>query len=92
MVSKKVKLMDCVLVEWEDAYAHSRWEHIDENDPHPTFIVKSVGFVIFYDKRGIKLTQGIKVDKDDEDLMGAGIFFIPRGMIRKIKKLRITAD
>jgi hypothetical protein len=91
-MAQKIKMMDCVLVEWEDAYGHSRWEHIGHDEPHASFVVRSVGFVIFCDKRGIKLTQGIKVDKDDEDPMGAGVFFIPKGMIRKIKKLRTTTD
>jgi len=75
-----------VEVEWEDAANNPRWLTPDEVlhavHLHP-FIAHSVGYVIHDDKTAMTLAEGI----NSEGWYGA-CWRIPRGMIRKVRKLR----
>jgi len=70
-----------VSVEWEDAYADSGWV-AEEKINHEPAIVETLGIVHFHDKRGLYLVQ-TKIEN-----FTSGRFFIPNGMIRKIKVIK----
>lgn len=50
---------------------------------HGPLVITNVGFLVKQDKVGVTLTAGL-----DENGNYAGNFFIPQGMLRKIKKIR----
>ena len=79
--TRGVKSGDKVLVEWEDAYSENSWSR----DPyqHEAAIVENLGHVIFHDKRGIMLAASRMIDG-----VAGSRFFIPKGMIRKVKVLK----
>lgn len=74
---------DLVVVEWGDAWSTGAWMGELEPDDTEPVIVKSVGFVEATSKSGITLvgrftatgTPGVRS-------------FIPKGMIRKITKVK----
>jgi hypothetical protein len=76
------KVGSIVLIEWEDAYSGSSWRHKDDIK-HEALIVETVGYVHMHDKEGIYVIQTLAKSGDT-----SGRFFIPSGMIRKIKVLK----
>ena len=75
---------DLVVVTWTDAWGSSGWISLDRaNNDHKALEVKSVGFVVKADKKGISLTGGF-----DENENPSGQTFIPKGMIKTIKKVK----
>jgi hypothetical protein len=73
-----------VLVEWGDAHAMSRWVHRSEVDQlHNPLVVVWAGFVQRNDETGVTLCFGF-----DENDNPAGQMFVPRGMIRKITRVK----
>ncbi len=79
-----IKAGDRVEVEWEDAYNSGGW--VSNIEDHTPAIVHTVGFVVFNDKRGIKLATGRSKNLNDSyDALGQS--FVPQGMVRKIRKI-----
>lgn len=73
-----------MIVEWGDAHSGARW--VPKEDmavTHGPLVITNVGFLVKQDKVGVTLTAGL-----DENGNFAGNFFIPTGMLRKIKKVR----
>lgn len=80
-MNKKNKL---VMVEWNDAHAGARWSTLEEVDNfHDPVVVTWVGFLLRDTEKGVSLCFGF-----DENGNPAGNMFVPRGMIRKIKKVK----
>lgn len=77
----KIKLR---IVTWGDAWGLNSWADHEDDDHKPMQVV-SAGILIREDETGIALSRG-----NDEVGRHAGVFFIPRGMIQKVK--RITLD
>jgi hypothetical protein len=71
------------VVEWGDAWTNGSWCGDLEKDDTEPVIVKSVGWVEATSKDGITLIGRMTVGGT------AGVrSFIPKGMIRKIKKVK----
>jgi hypothetical protein len=76
-----IKLPQIVEVTWEDACGSSGWKKpYDEG-----VVVKSVGYLISRTPRGLCLASGLDPE-DTEVALAPG--WIPKGMVRKIRKLR----
>lgn len=83
-VATKKKKPPLAIVEWGDAHAMSRWMHSSEvGNGHGPLVVVWVGFILVNDKTGVTLCFGF-----DENDNPAGQMFVPRGMVRKITKVR----
>lgn len=73
-----------MIVEWGDAHAMSRW--LDKSEVgrlHEALLVTWVGYVLMNNDTGITLCFGF-----DENDNPAGQMFVPKGMIRKITKVK----
>jgi hypothetical protein len=83
MANKKLKL---VRVTWEDAYSNASWQFTDEvsktfdNGPYD---VDHVGWLLRDGKDGLVLASRLGNNGRSVGLLQ----FIPRGMVRKVKKL-----
>jgi hypothetical protein len=72
------------LIVWGDAWGSSGWKDIDDAvGMHGAMEVTSIGFVIKADKKGILFAQGYS-----EQNTPLGVSFVPRGMIKKIRKIK----
>jgi len=73
-----------VFVEWEDAASHGDgpWQENEEIKYEPE-IIQQVGFLLADNEGGIVLTAGWNPNQFFPP------FQIPRGMIKKIKKIKI---
>lgn len=81
---KKKKKPVLAIVEWGDAHAMSRWVNRSEvHQLHGPLVVRWVGFIQINDDTGITLCFGF-----DENDNPAGQMFVPRGMIKKITKVK----
>jgi hypothetical protein len=78
----QIKPGDKVEVFWEDAYGTSGWDGDPED--HTPYNVRTLGYVVFKDTRGIKLAHGSATDGPAPPALG--VTFIPKGMIRSIVK------
>lgn len=83
------KKNELVVVEWEDAWSHDGWigDEDAEEEAKNQAKVMTAGYIIRRDKNGIALAQGVGLHKGQ--IGYSGIFVIPNGMIRKIKKVKI---
>jgi len=73
-----------VIVDWDDAHANNAWEPEESAlDRHRGGGVRLVGFLLKQDKAGISVAQGFSENRDV-----TGHFFVPRGMIKKITKVK----
>lgn len=76
---------DLVIVEWGDAWSSAGWA--DGPSEHKAVTVFTVGFLEKNDKVGVTVVGRI-ADYNNE--WGAGLrSFIPAGMIKKIKKIKV---
>ena len=83
IIKKKTK-PDIVVITWGDAWGEASWKRLSTAaEEHEALEVTSTGFVIKADKIGVSVCTGF-----DENGNPAGQFFVPHGMIRKIKKAR----
>jgi hypothetical protein len=79
----KLKIGDCVEVIWEDACGGRGWCAPYEEGVE----VVSAGILVRNTKRGICLASGI--DNEDKELEKVLLpSFIPRGMVKRVRKLR----
>lgn len=77
------KLPPVVLVTWHDAHDTQddfNPEQLRKN--HKPAVQRIVGFLMISDRAGVSLAADI-----DEDGDGRSVNFIPRGMIRSVRKL-----
>jgi hypothetical protein len=85
MRGKRMVQGDMVLVEWEDAHhTRHRWD-VEECS------VRTVGFLVEKSRRRIRIAQSEFCTIDDEghsSLQANDITTVPRGMVRKVTKLR----
>lgn len=74
-----------VHVEWEDAASHGDgpWQDNDGEIKYEPEIIQQVGFLLADNEGGIVLTAGWNENQYFPP------FQIPRGMIKKIKKIKI---
>jgi hypothetical protein len=75
------KLPSILEVTWEDACGQGGWKAPLEAG----VVVRSVGYAIKQDKKGICLASGVDPE-DGETVLAPG--WIPKGMIKRIRKLR----
>jgi len=74
-----------VEVVWEDAWSNStKYYTREELDAEQPLVLHSVGYLLKDDKSGVALT----VEHNPQGEHSRHIMFIPRGMIRKMVKLR----
>lgn len=69
---------------WGDAWNQAGWKTekwVEEN--HEPAMVENVGYIVKQDRSGVSLAQGVS-----DDVSFLGIMFIPRGMIKKITKIK----
>lgn len=84
-MSKKNTGPSLVIVEWGDAWNASRWTSLEQAEvDHKPYVVKTVGWLLKSDKKGVSLVDSYV----EEDMTPGGQHFIPRGMIRKITKVK----
>jgi len=71
-------------VEWEDACSSTAWRDVDEAKEWASepLICVTVGYLISNTKGGIALSMS----KTQNSL--GGLWFIPRGVIRRVKRVR----
>ena len=84
--TKKIKVGKLVLVEWEDAGAHTaEWLFVEGLDFEPK-LCRSVGWVVHDTTRTLAIvsTHGYS-PKDSEQV--SGVVQIPRGMVRRVRRL-----
>ena len=75
-----------VLVEWVDSCSPSRvWGTAESLRTYNPVTVKSVGFLVKDDKRGITIVQGLGAESDPDACLPMAI---PRGCVKKIKRLK----
>lgn len=80
----KIKKKPLVIVEWGDAHAGSTWTRADRMQELASPLkVTWIGYLVSNTEEGIHLSFGF-----DENGNWAGNMFVPRGMIRKIRKVR----
>lgn len=79
---RKFKRGTVLEVAWEDACGTAEWVEYDEPMPPPR--VKTVGYFVRWDHGGILLAVGYA----EKGSGLCGVSFIPRGMIRKIRRLK----
>ena len=70
-----------VEVEWEDAASHSGWLDVPKPGEVTPLMVRSTGYLVQSDKRGITLAQSIT----SHDKLG-DILRIPRVWVRKVRR------
>lgn len=81
---KKNKKPQLAIVEWGDAHAMSRWVNKgDVSSLHGALTVRWVGFIQINDEMGVTLCFGF-----DENDNPSGQMFVPKGMIKKITKVK----
>jgi hypothetical protein len=79
---KKKKTL--VIVEWADAWNAARWTSDESaNALHEPYMVYTVGWLFRSDKIGVSVMDSYSENDDP-----GGQHFIPRGMIRKIRKVK----
>lgn len=79
----KEKKLELVVIEWEDSLHKSGWVFPEEAEKfHSPPKIENVGYVFKADKQGITLVNGVS------DTCYAGLFFIPRSQIKKIRKVK----
>lgn len=73
-----------MILDWDDAWGTSGWVSLKGAvEVHRPLPVRSVGFVVKSDKIGVSLCQGF-----DGNGNPAGQHFVPKGMIKKITKVK----
>lgn len=77
----KLKFGDAVEVQWEDACSYGGWREPYDEGP----LITSVGMFVKQSRKGLCLMRGAEMPDKDQVL---GPSFIPRGMVRKIRRLR----
>lgn len=76
--------IDLILVDWEDAWGVSGWRSSGvAGEEHKPLKVTTIGFVVKADKLGVSVSSGF-----DENGMALGQTFIPKKMIKTIKKVK----
>lgn len=87
---KKIRKIDMVFIEWEDAAkAGQSWmaaEEIPGFIAEP-FLVRSCGFLLEDSKKHIVLAADVGSANDFKHEQWAGVFRVPRPWIKKFKKL-----
>jgi len=78
-----MKIGDLVLITWIDAVSHDAWTAAHDAQMHPAEI-KTLGFLFELEKTHVTVVQSI----DQENHAVAGIFCVPKGMVKHIKKLK----
>ena len=74
------------VVAWMDACSSSGWHDVDElGDEEKHYLVLTTGFIVAKDKDYICVAQSAAVSDDGTY---ADILSIPRGMVKKIERLR----
>lgn len=74
-----------VKVEWEDAWNSGSTQFGDkELIEEPPFILRSTGYLVQNDKRGISLAM----ERGPGNRPNRYVTFIPRAMVRKVIRLR----
>jgi hypothetical protein len=68
-------------ITWEDACGRSGWKKPFDSG----VLVRSVGYLVHRDKRGLCLASGLDPD-DEEVVLSPG--WVPAGMVKKVRKLR----
>lgn len=82
----KVKLGDIVEVTWEDARSMHGWGPEARSEDwfrNGTAVVHTVGFLRHLTKKGVGVVSAIAEDGDT-----LALHFIPKGMVRKLRRLR----
>lgn len=80
----KLHTGDMVRVKWDDAFGlSSAWSEDGEIDPDATFPVETVGYVVAVGKRSLVLSR------DKSEGQRGGVFYIPHGFIRSIRRVRV---
>lgn len=74
-----------VAVDWVDSasYAKQCWRDMAEYEALTPSVITTVGFIAAEDKARVVLVQTVNDDND-----ASGCMAIPRGCIRKIRRLR----
>jgi hypothetical protein len=83
-MNKTYKKNEKLLVEWIDAYSSSEWMSEEDAMKRPKEIdCLTMGFFLAEDDEIVRLSSSIGKEGCMRDLM-----IIPKGMIKKIKRLR----
>lgn len=78
-----------VWVLWKDASGSASWVDLDSLEELSVAAnIQSCGFLVKETKDGVYLAVGVSANKEGHDAV-ANPFFIPRGMILKMKKLKV---
>jgi hypothetical protein len=74
-----------VLVQWIDStsFGQQRWRDLEEGEKLAPATIRSVGFLLHSAKDHIRITGHLD-DGDNE----SGCFVIPRGCIKRIRRLK----
>lgn len=86
MKTPKVKVGDWVHLVWEDAWSSASWvwpEDAKRQHGEP-YTVHEMGCVVKVDRAGITLTSARKQEGSFR-----GVMFIPKGMIKTVKKVKL---
>jgi hypothetical protein len=74
-----------VLVEWIDStsFGQQRWRDLGEGEKLTPATIQSVGFLLHTAKDHIRITGHLDGDENE-----SGCFVIPRGCIKRMRKLK----
>ena len=78
-----------VEVTWEDAYATIVTERTAQevSEMHEPALMRTVGYLVFDDKRGIMTSMTTFNSLQDEKLYN-DFHFVPRGMVKKVRRVK----
>lgn len=88
MLSKEAKIGEQVLVEWVDSEAtiSQVWHSLDEVS-HQLTKIRSVGFLVDLSPEHVAISMSW--DDSSEHAQIGGLFHIPRGCVKRIRRLRL---
>ena len=75
---------EIVLIEWLDSKGIERWEYLDELEPMPPALCRSVGFLL---EDGIQY-KTIALGLSETQVLGRTT--IPAGAIKRVRKLGLS--